>query len=295
MKQQHEKFVTFILTHGRADNVRTYPMLRRLGYTGKVIVLIDDEDSQRKQYEARFAGEPNTEVRVFNKAAIAETFDPADQGTDRRSVVYARNACINIAREDGYDYLLQLDDDYGYVAHRWAEPDGSAPQHLCWDLDETFDRTLDFLDDTGAAVVAYSQGGDHFGGLKGIIKEHLRRKAMNALFMRADTDLRFVGRINEDVNTYVTAGSRGVLFLTVMRLQIQHGMTQQAAGGMTDLYANAGTYVKSFYTVMMQPSSVRLRLMGTTGQRIHHGIDWTRTVPMILSDRYRKPRESLLA
>ena len=39
-------FAVFILTHGRAENVETYKALRDCGYTGKIYVIIDDEDDE---------------------------------------------------------------------------------------------------------------------------------------------------------------------------------------------------------------------------------------------------------
>ena len=38
-----EDFAVFILTHGRADNVKTYKTLKRFGYTGKIYIIIDNE------------------------------------------------------------------------------------------------------------------------------------------------------------------------------------------------------------------------------------------------------------
>ena len=35
-------FAVFILTHGRADNVKTHDSLKRCGYTGKIYILIDN-------------------------------------------------------------------------------------------------------------------------------------------------------------------------------------------------------------------------------------------------------------
>lgn len=43
---KHEDFCVFILTHGRANNVETCKTLKRCGYTGKVYLLVDDEDDQ---------------------------------------------------------------------------------------------------------------------------------------------------------------------------------------------------------------------------------------------------------
>lgn len=77
-----DDFCAFILTHGRPDKVLTYRTLRRAGYTGKIFIVVDDEDKTRHQYMAEF-GE---QVLVFSKADIASRFDEADNFCDRRSI-----------------------------------------------------------------------------------------------------------------------------------------------------------------------------------------------------------------
>lgn len=39
-------FVVFILTHGRADSVITDKTLRKCGYTGPIVYVIDNEDKR---------------------------------------------------------------------------------------------------------------------------------------------------------------------------------------------------------------------------------------------------------
>lgn len=53
-------------------------------------------------------------------------------------------------------------------------------------------------------------------------------------------------------------------------------------------YNEFGTYVKSFYTVLCSPSSVKLNMMGDTHYRIHHNVMWNNAVPKIISGRYKK-------
>ena len=110
-------YVVFILSHGRADNVITYDTLRRCGYTGRVVIVIDDEDDQAEQYIERF-GKDN--VQIFSKAEIAQTFDEGAKG-DRRTIVYARNACFDIAIRLGYTYFIELDDDYTNFSYRFKD------------------------------------------------------------------------------------------------------------------------------------------------------------------------------
>jgi hypothetical protein len=287
----HSKFAAFILSHGRPDFLAseraTIATLRKTGYTGRTYIIIDNEDATADRYREEFGPE---NVIQFDKPAIARTFDTADTQEDRRTIVFARNACFGIARDLGLDYFLELDDDYFAFGHRYSIGDG----HLGWVRVRSFDGVceamLRFLDVSGAATVAMAQGGDYMGGDEGAAARiGLKRKAMNSFFCRTDRPITFVGRINEDVNTYVLQGTRGDLFLTFLALQLDQPATQQTAGGMTGVYLDSGTYLKSFYTVMMAPSCVRIRTMGRTDRRLHHSISWDHAVPKIISPGYRKP------
>ena len=71
-------------------------------------------------------------------------------------------------------------------------------------------------------------------------------------------------------------------------MNLDQTLTQKKTGGNTDAYLQYGTYVKSFYSVMCNPSSVKISMMGETHRRIHHAVDWEHTVPKIISDKYKK-------
>jgi hypothetical protein len=111
---------------------------------------------------------------------------------------------------------------------------------------------------------------------------------MNTFFCKVDKPFQFVGRINEDVNTYITLGTRGLLLFTITQVYIDQDTTQSNEGGMTGVYLESGTYEKSFYTVMINPSCVTIKEMGSKYKRLHHCIDWEHCVPMIIRDEYRK-------
>lgn len=284
---KHDRVAALILSHGRPDRVLTFNSLRRSNWSHPIYIVIDNEDAKGDEYRKRFGDEM---VIEFDKKAIAETFDTADTQDDRRAIVYARNACWQIARDLGLDYQFQLDDDYTSFAYRWVpDVEGDSTQPPIRSLDAVVDEMMTFLDTSGALAVAMSQGGDHIGGIDAWAKkEPVKRKAMNSFVLRTDREFTFVGRINEDVNSYVTYGSRGDLFLSVLDLQLTQQMTQTNSGGMTDLYTDTGTYLKSFYTVMMNPSCVTVKTMGYVHPRLHHAVRWENAVPKIISDIHRK-------
>lgn len=278
-----DDFAVFILTHGRPDRIHTLKTLEKQGYTGDWYLIIDNEDKMADEYYKNYGDK----VIMFDKKAISLTFDTADLSDDRRAIVYARNACFQIAKELGIKYFVEFDDDYTSFNLRYPK-DGKLVARMLENLDDIFEMMLDFLEDTQALTVCLSQGGDHIGGLTGRWKKGLIRKVMNSFFCRTDRPFQFLGRVNEDVNTYTYLGSKGELMLTTTDLMLVQLQTQSNQGGMTDLYLDSGTYLKSFYTVMYMPSAVEIREMGTANRRLHHHVRWNNCVPMILNERYKK-------
>ena len=284
-----DDFAALILSHGRADRIFTINALRSHGYTGRIVIVIDDEDKTAADYFARY-GEM---IEQFGKREIAERFDEGDNFNDRRSIFYARNASFEVAQRIGVRFFIQLDDDYTGFYYRF---DGQG-FHGNWKLeplDWLFFEMCDFLEKTPFASVALSQGGDHIGGGSNHKAIRARRKAMNSFVCDTEKPFEFVGRVNEDVNTYTAQQRRGLPFLTFMAAQLNQKATQSNEGGMTDLYLDSGTYLKSFYSVLYAPSCVKVGTLrdprSDGGARLHHDIDWPAVAPQIIREHHRKPR-----
>ena len=151
------------------------------------------------------------------------------------------------------------------------------------------DKTNELFNSSGALTVCFAQGGDFIGGIDNPnFYKGLLRKAMNSFFCKVDNPIDFRGTMNEDVTTYTTLGSRGELLLTVTKANITQKPTQSLAGGMSEVYQETGTYMKSFYSVMSMPSAVKVSAMGDKHTRIHHKINWQCCVPKILNERWKK-------
>lgn len=281
----HDSFAVFILTHGRPKSVITFKTLRSLGYTGKIYLVIDNEDRNADEYYKLY-GE---QVIMFDKLEMSKKVDIGDNLNSRKAVLYARNKLFDIAKSLGIEYFLELDDDYFNFSYR-KEIDGLLTQRVkCRQLDKLFDLMLDFLDTTGAKTVALAQGGDFIGGLGSQVYKHkVIRKAMNSFFCKTNNPFEFIGRMNDDVNTYTLLGSQGQLFLTIADVMLNQVATQQSAGGMSEIYLSNGTYIKSFYSVMCMPSAVKISTIGMSYHRIHHRINWNNCVPKILNEKYKK-------
>ena len=289
MKQENyfkykDNFAVFILSYNRAYTITTVDMLRKFHYTGRWYVVIDDTDPQLELYKHRF----KKHVLIFNKKEYANRTDLGDNQTDLRIGVLARNAIIDFAHNMGYQYHLQLDDDYKEFHFRWPK-DNKMMVSKVNDLDRLFEIFLDYLSESDATCLSCAVGGDFIGGVNnGRYFEGLLRKSMNVFFLRDDKPFYFQMRMNDDVTTNALNTVRGNVFLSNTYVMIHMEDTQKGEGGMTDIYLDAGTYMKSFYTVMCAPSCCTIRMMNTSHSRPYHSIDWNHCAPKIISEKYKK-------
>lgn len=286
MGTNNKEFCTFIISHGRPNNVITYRTLNRQGYTGSLFIVLDNEDKTADEYIANFGEES---ICIFNKKEVASRIDQGDNLNDLRTTTHARNACFDIAEEKGFKYFLVLDDDYGEfkfrVNHNLEHPTGFFT--LKNTADKVFNRLLNYYKSIPALSIATSQGGDWFGGETNFNKQP-KRKCMNSFFCSIDRRFDFFSRLNEDVNTYMGLGNKGNLFLTIPLIQLDQVQTQVNDGGMSETYLDNGTYQKSFFTVMYGPSYTDIKYMGRTNKRLHHRINWKTAVPVIIEEKHKK-------
>lgn len=273
------KFAIFILCHGRPYYQETYKTLKRSGYTGKVVCILDNLDETKDEYIKTF-GVDN--VYIFNKVWVAETTDAMNNFNDLRSPLYARNASFEIAKELGFDYFCVMDDDYSSFCHKQPQC-----ERMSRSLDDVCAWFIEYLINTPIKSLAFSQGGDHIGGYDPY-RRNYKRKCMNAWFCMTSRPFKFYGDLNDDVNTYVRNGICGDIFLTIYTYMLHQVQTQKIPGGIMESYLKYGTYVKSFYSVISSPSSVKITLMGEKSQRLHHKINWISTVPCIIPEKFKK-------
>lgn len=281
---ENKDYCVFILTHGRPDNVLTYNTLIKCGYIGEVYFVIDNEDKTANKYIENFGYE---KVKIFDKIKIADEIDEGNNFDERGCPIHARNACFYIAKELGYSYFILLEDDYYEFIYKFSDTKG---QVLSKNINNIFSLMFEFYKTTNALSICFSQTGDFIGGVdngKGVYR-FSKRKCMNSFFCSTEREFRFIGQLNDDVNTYTTLAVRGGLFLTIPVFAINQKDSQIQKSGMTDVYLKYGTYCKSFTTVMMHPSGVKVSMMNANHKRIHHSIKWINTTPMILDVKYKK-------
>ena len=279
----NKDFAVFIMVHGRPDKMRTYDTLRRQGYTGKIYLVADDLDDTVARYKEIYGDD----VIVFDKTEAAKHSDAGDSTGDLRSTLFASNVIFDLAEERGITHFFIMCDDYQNFFYAMSDSTGSV---FAKDLNLMFDIMVDYYKEAPIKVLAFAQTGDFIGGVENARGAYRfsKRKAMNTLLCSTERRVEFVGRLNEDVTTYVNLGGRGDLFLTIPVISLSQPDTQKRKRGLTDVYLDDGTYVKSFFSVMYNPSSVKISMMGDNHMRIHHRITWNNAAPMIIDEKYKK-------
>ena len=285
-------FAIFILTNGRPNNIKTLHALDKCGYTGRLYIVCDNEDSTLDEYKKLY-GE---KVIVFDKQKEFDKVDSGDLSKDKRAILYARNASFEIAQKIGIKYFMMLDDDYSTFQFRFNDKNEFITRNLTIkNLDAIIKSMLDFYIKTPTiTTLAMMQGGDFVGGYQNDIarKKTMKRKAMNSFICSVDRPFQFTGRANEDVTTYCTLGMRGKLFFSVPQVFLCQLPTQSLKGGMSEVYKEFGTYMKSFYSILSCPAFVKLQKLGNHNmknpKRIHHKIIWENAVPKIISEEFKK-------
>lgn len=297
-------FCVFILSHGRPDRVYTLKTLNRHGYTGDWYIIIDNEDKYADEYIQNYGKE---KIIIFDKLAASKKTDQVDNFDDRRSPVHCRNECFDIAKELGYKYFVELDDDYDSFRWRMSPEIEYSSKMLSTEtsyrsLDKVFDVMLDYFEATPNLIcLCMAQSGDYIGGGGSkMITDQYRRKIMNSFICSVDRRFYFTGTQNDDVNTYLLLSHRGELTLTTAYVSLNQKTTQQNKGGLSELYLETGTYVKTFYSVIVHPSGVKVSVLYNTSARkevgpktnqvyrIHHRVDWNSTAPKILREGIKK-------
>ena len=217
-------FCIFIISHGRPNDIYTLKTLEKAGCTVPTYIVIDNHDKTADEYLKKY----RSQVFIFDKDKYAGMVDQFDNFNNLRTTTHARNACFDLAMELGYKYFLVLDDDYTEfkmrINHKLEHPTGRYL--IIKNIDNVFYKTLEYFINTNFTSICYSQGGDWFGGETNFNKKP-KRKAMNSFFCSVDRRFWFVSRLNEDVNTYMTLGNQGYVFMTIPFIQLIQKPTQR--------------------------------------------------------------------
>ena len=276
-----DDFAVMICSHGRAETLTTYDALKKCGYSGKIIIVIDDEDEQQNAYNERF-----DHVEVFCKEDYFREADGVIEGK-QKAILYARNACYDIAEKNGLSYFAELDDDITGFDFRYIE-NGKARSSKAVCLDEIFETLLSLFNHERVKVIGIMNQGAYIGGVNAkAFKEGVKRSVSNLFLLDTKRRVNFIASMNEDTCSALVYGQRGDLFLALNGvMQSSEPIGGNTTGnGMCDFYRKLTPFARTFIAVVVRPDCV---LAEPAKDTFRIRISWKNAVPYIINARWKK-------
>lgn len=276
----NNKFGIFILSHGRAGNVKTYHTLKKAGYTGDIYVVVDDEDSQKDKYKEEF-GEYCLE---FCKQEYMDKADTISTDGTRISALFARMAIMDFAKGMDYDYYCMLDDDIEKIVYRYPIKNSLKGMDVVR-ADYMFDCIVNFMRCAKLKVLGLQLAEGLIGGLYGIYKNGLLNQVLAGSYIFSkDTDFRFFGSVNEDTVATLDYLSRGGLAWRLGCITIKTPERGSNGGGLSEDYAKKNWYYIDMHAVIVSPWCCKIDVNNENRQKI----DMRFARPKILSEKYKR-------
>lgn len=278
-------FAVFILSHKRAERVETYDALRKSGYTGDIIVVIDDEDEQRDIYRKRFG----KELVIFNKQRYIDSSDAIYPKEKRGSALYARNFIESVAKASAYDGFVMIDDDITSFRYRWVDDDSVKSLCVGQLLDKVFEYYINYMKDAKIATTSFPFSMFFVSGVSGLDTKISESRHTYEIHIRnTDFPVEWKSVINQDTITELLTMQRGYIWWSIPFVVIDGLPMNRLSGGLKSVYDSISDFDKAFLAVITNPSGCKIAHSNGTRSSMYIKENKHTTYPMIVSGRYKK-------
>lgn len=274
----------FIPSYHRADNIKTAHYFVKKGWRkDRIHVVIDDQGGDEEEYRA-VCERLGVRLHVFNLDEQRPRFDFVHrQSPSRRAAGMSRNAFYDIAKAEGIDFYVAIDDDTRSYDRRifahYVKGDVSGDE-----IREVFMAIKEMMQRRHIGCFGLSQTGEM---MKKWETRLVRKKIMNTTFY----DLRYVyrgekGVQDDDTSQFVNMMNEGywaVSLATGLVLCQMPSATQK--GGLTDLYNENKLLNKAVVCPIQFPSSIRGEKQKQNGNRLHHKCNYRYLMPYLMKGK----------
>lgn len=276
------RYEVFIISHERSDRVETYDTLRTAGYTGRINVVIDDEDIQLQQYQNRFG----QELVIFNKQMYIDKVDTITNKKGLSTAVYARQFVEDRAYELSLDAYITMDDDVINLRHRYVEGDVVKSQKLTQNLDKVLDAYVDFMVSCNLSAVSFSNVMLYIGGVDDIEQRIIGNREMYQIHIRnTKFPVEWKSVINNDAITELLCARQGYHLWSLPFVIYDSPKMNTLSGGMKSVYNSLTEFERAFMATIALPSVCRPVI---SKNHIVIGRNKKSAYPVVLSSRYKK-------
>lgn len=254
------KTAVFICTHGRPNSQHTLRVLRESGYTGKICLIVDDEDDTRKELFDRYCeNEDNTCLYQFNKQYFIDNSDTGTNEDQRKCILYAKNFCENLAENIGLDAFVIADDDILNFRFRYVDGNKLKSQKVLTTMDEVIDAYYTVMIDCDMVATGFGFTQFYFSGAESFSSDNIQkyRVPYNFVFRNAKHRVNWMSWFGEDIITAVYYGRIGQLWTALPYVQQEIVALATASGGMKDTYDNNSSIRLAMQNIMYLPTELQ--------------------------------------
>lgn len=246
-------FAIYVMSHERSNDMATVKSLRKSGFTGEIIVVIDDLDSEADIYKDKIDEMENTSLMVFSKSEVAKNLDLMDNFGALGLGVYARIAIMEDAKKSGREIYGIFDDDVTEFTYRY-DYYGTMKTKPIRDMDEIVNAMCEFLSVPKISILSFKNSGGYFGGVNGEFKRGFGYRPDQTYFCKG-WDIPFRGSRSDDEIGNAGTWRKGQCAYSIYSISHKTPSRGSNSGGMNADYAKNSMYTVNMYLVMDDPSS----------------------------------------
>jgi hypothetical protein len=278
MNDLKEKINTiYIISKGRPQ-CYTAKVLKKINYPGKWFIVLGNNDETINEYK-KIWGEDRIIIfdwfsQIKKTKFLDNFFDKLPSGASP-----VRNATRDISYSRGELRHWQFDDDYvnfGYFSFKEKKfktiKDGKILEYFLFKITE-FGYKIN-LPNVGFSLAheTYPEEASNFS-----------KRIFNAHNLNNLNFVEWEGRLNDDLINAIKVYKFGQSEFSFKFLNTKPFETQKVKGGLTDIYKDYGTVLKTMYAILYEPKVTKLVIKFG---RYHHETDWKLITPKILDYKY---------
>lgn len=271
-----KEFSIYIISHNR-PNCDTYFKLRKLGFIGNIIVIIDYTDKHIETYKSLY----KDKLRIFDKDKIK--IDLMDNFNEPKGIAtYAREYCMQLSKEENQDYILMLDDDLIDIKYRY----GKSGQKCIKNINDVFNECIEFMENSNIDILTFGSQNDYIGGKS---KEFNIGRGTNAYLIKTKSNIHFRGRYSEDRIMPIYYSMLGKFIFKILRIQFIFNVwtpkKKKLKGGCNDIYKDGVNFLMMFYPIISNPSNTFIKKYKGVYKA---STNYKYACPKIISYKYKK-------
>lgn len=274
----------FICTHGRPDKQITLDVLRKAGYTGKIYLVVDDEDITVDRLHENY---PDVEILMFHKQHYVDTVDKGTNEDQRKCILYAKCFCEDKAIELCLDAFAMADDDMPSFRYRYIEDGTLKSQRIHSTFDGIVKSYVEFMLSGDLTAVGFGFAQFYFTGVEAFSAKNTEKYRIPYTFVFRNPKYRvnWMSWFGEDIVTAVYHNKIGHKMLAVPYVQQDIVSIGQEDGGMKDVYDKNSSIRLAMQNTMYLP--VELRPYQYKG-RFMASIKREHAFPKLISSSFKK-------